>query len=291
MLSLCILATSLGAYAQAPSKTLRTYIVAGQSNAEGIGIGRNAAAYNVNPKQDLNSFGYGHYLTNTDRALVYKGHPDSGVGPGWSNLQASFGVQYELYQHNNNFFGPELAIGRELSHHLGEQIALIKYSKGATSLAVDWDPTNPGNNCYDYLINTIVNSTQAANVGNVALDIQGVFWMQGESDSLDLNYAQNYKANLLRFISTLRTKLGKPDLDIYVATIKDASVWTYRQLIWDAQQAVADADPHVYLIDAKTLETYASDPMHYTARGEVVLGQRFALQALYDIANLGQVAW
>ncbi|SFK69047.1 sialate O-acetylesterase [Lysobacter sp. cf310] len=289
MLALCVFGGSSSAQAQqAPMPTLRTYIVAGQSNAEGTGVRRNNPANGLNPQQDLYTIGFGHWDSDYTQALIYKGHPDSGVGPGWDAMRPAYGSGYEHSLYRNNMFGPELAIGREVAAHLKEPIAIIKYSKGGTLLAVDWDPTDPGINRYDYLINTINHATQAMAAGGIALDIQGVFWMQGESDSGDIKYAQHYQANLERLIATLRTQLNKPTLDFYVATIRDTPVWTYRQHIWNAQQAVADADPNVYLVNGRDLEAYNNDPMHYTARGQVTLGQRFALQALYDAWGLGQ---
>lgn len=125
----------------------------------------------------------------------------------------------------------------------------------------------------------------------VALDIQGIFWVQGEADSIDAARAQAYEVNLKKLVAALRRDLNKPQLDVYVATIIDTPALTYRQQIWDAQQRVTDADPHAYLVKGRDLQTYSKDPIHYTTAGQVELGQRFALQALYDAWGLGQVPW
>ncbi|KRD39405.1 hypothetical protein ASE35_03345 [Lysobacter sp. Root916] len=301
LLSLCVLGASLGAHAQAPVVTLRTYIVAGQSNAEGFGI-RNIALSAKNntdqdryinsvvPKQDLYTIGFGTWDSTTDQALIYKAHPSTGVAPGWDAMRPHYGYYYEQYLHHNNMFGPELAIGREVSTHLGERIAIIKYTLGGSPISM-WDPDDPAQNLYDHLLAAVNNGKNAIAPANIALDIQGVFWMQGEADSIDQARAQAYEANLKKFVAALRRDLNKPQLDVYVATIKDTPYLTYRQQIWNAQQTVADADPNVYLVHGRDLETYTSDPIHYTARGQVSLGQRFALQALYDAWGLGQVAW
>ncbi|WP_082611094.1 sialate O-acetylesterase [Lysobacter sp. Root916] len=279
------------AWGKGQVKTLRAYIVAGQSNAEGVGISRNAAAYGLNPKQDLYTIGFGHYDTTYSQTLIYKGHPDSGVGQRLDVMRATYGLGHESNPLNYHLFGPELGIARSMAHYLEEQIVLIKQSKGSTTLAVDWNPADPGTNQYDHLLVAIANATAAAQAAGVELDIQGVFWMQGESDSIALPYAQAYEANLKQFIATLRTQLGKPQLPFHLATIRDTPHWTYRQMIWNAQQAVADADPNVNWVSGRDLQAYDNDPAHYTAAGQVTLGNRFALQGLYTAWSLGQVPW
>lgn len=303
ILSLCFLGMSLDVYAQAPVLTLRTYIVSGQSNAEGFGIRNRALSAKNNteqdwyingtgafPKQDLHTIGFGHWDTTTDRALIYKANPSNGIGPGWDAMRAHYGYWYEQHLHNNNMFGPELGIGREVSKHLGEQIAIIKYTLGGTSISM-WDPDDPGRNLYDNLLDAVANASNAMAASRVALDIQGIFWVQGEADSIDAARAQAYEVNLKKLVAALRRDLNKPQLDVYVATIIDTPALTYRQQIWDAQQRVTDADPHAYLVKGRDLQTYSKDPIHYTTAGQVELGQRFALQALYDAWGLGQVPW
>lgn len=301
ILSLGLLVTGLTAHAQAPTPKLRTYIVAGQSNAEGFGI-RNYAASKKNttdqdryinsilPKQDLHSIGFGHWDAAFDRAVIYKANASNGVAPAWDFLDARQGYWYDQNVHDNNMFGPELAIGRELSTHLKESIGIIKYSVGGTGISL-WNPDNPDRDLYDNLLDAVANATAPMAAGGLELDIQGVFWMQGETDSTDPQWTANYEANLRRLIAGLRRDLNKPQLDVYISTIKDTPLWTYRQGIWNAQQAVADADANVYLVKGRDLETHINDYGHYNARGQVTLGQRFALQALFDAWGLGQVAW
>lgn len=265
------------------AKTLRTYIVAGQSNADGFGLAPGDPGCTGTPIPNLNleDIGYGYLVPPDPNVKIFWGDYGSGAGS-WNNMIPEFGYSRGTCAKR---FGPELAFGYEISTLLDEEIAIIKYAYGGTNLAVNWDPLDPGTNQYDHLLNTIANAQAAANAGGDNLDIIGVVWMQGESDALDPGHALSYEDNLREFIVTFRAALNAPHLQFYVATIRDYSAWTYRSLIWPAQSAVADADDNVFLVNGKdltafTYDGYCCDGIHYDTQGQVTLGQRFAAAAI-----------
>ena len=265
------------------AKTLRTYIVAGQSNADGFGLAP-GGNHTPNPNLDLEDIGYGYLVPPNPNVKIFKGAYYSGAGS-WSDMSPVFGFSEGDF---TNRFGPELSFGYEISNWLGEEIAVIKFAQGATELATHWDPLYAGTNQYDYFLTTIANAQAAANAAGDNLDIIGVAWMQGESDALVYQYALDYEDNLEEFIATLRAALDLPDLQFYVATIRDFYVWTYRSLIWQAQSAVAENDPEVYLVTGSDLSAYIFDGLccnglHYDTQGQVTLGQRFAATAINNM--------
>lgn len=267
---------------------LPTYIIAGQSNAEGFGVNRQACAIQpLYPKEDLYSIAYAHYDVERSDIVIIKGTVDqAGVTTGWQHMRPIYGLGSHLHGVNNKYFGPELSFGHRLQQLTQQTIGIIKYAKGATTVAVDWDPTFSGNNQYDYLGYTIITAIIQAQQLGVELDIKGVCWMQGESDAVNLGYAQNYKQNLQQLIAWIRSFLQDPNMPFYIATIKDSQAWTYRNLIWQAQEEIADEDANSYLVEGRDLPTYIEDVfggvhLHYTTSGIITLGHRFA-QAIVD---------
>lgn len=255
---------------------IRTFLIAGQSNTDGYGLGYGNLSYGyLDPPEDLYGIGRGDLVGPQAQVEIFRGDYYSGSGS-WLPLEPGFRIQW-----NGIRFGPELAFGHDVQDECGLDVRLIKYSVGGTNLAYDWDPDAAGTNQYDYFMITVQNAIAAAAAAGETLDIIGLAWMQGESDALNYSMATAYETNLTNFIASVRQDLALPDLDFYVASIADSSVWTYRQIIWDAQEAVAAADPRVSVINGKDLPLFINDGegsayIHYTTQGEVTLGERFA---------------
>jgi hypothetical protein len=110
-------------------------------------------------------------------------------------------------------------------------------------------------------------------------EIVGMFWMQGESDAYPphstLEHAQEYQQNLTNFIQYVRTDLGVPDLPFVIGRISQSSVWTWRDIVRQAQVNVSQTVPNtaIFTTDDLPLQT---DNMHYNIIGTTTLGERFA---------------
>ncbi len=263
---------------------IRTFLVAGQSNTDGYGLGYGNLSYGyLDPPDDLYDIGRGDLVDPQAQVSIFHGAYYSGNGS-WQTLEPGFGIQW-----NGIRFGPELSFGYDVQNQCGLDIRLIKYSVGGTSLAHDWDPDFTGTNQYDYFMTTVQNAIAAAGAAGETLDIIGLVWMQGESDALNYSMATAYETNLTHFIASVRQDLGLPDLDAYVGSIADSPVWTYRQIVWDAQDSVAAADPRVNVANGKDLPLFVNDGdgsanIHYTTQGEVTLGERFAASVMSSVA-------
>ena len=100
--------------------------------------------------------------------------------------------------------------------------------------------------------------------------------MQGESDSLDLGMAHDYEANLLGLIEAIREVTAQPELPVAVGLIARESIWTYADIVREAQTAVADADPAVVTVETDDLPRNPVDLAHYDGSSNRALGIRFA---------------
>lgn len=280
-------ATLLGTPASA--ETYRTYLLGGQSNADGYALGIGEVEYGtLDPNENLGGIGRSDLEPAHPDVKIYRGAYNSGNGS-WPQLAAGFGITW-----NGSRFGPELAFGHAIQSSKGGKIAIVKYAHGATGLAAgagkkgdrqkDWDPTYSGSNQYDYFLATVANAKAAAQAAGDTLDIVGMLWMQGESDSRNATHANAYETNLTSFIASVRSDLELPELEFYIGTIADSGVWTHREVIWAAQEAVAARDPKAFVVNGKDLPLLADDAdgdgnIHYTAAGQVTLGERFAAAA------------
>lgn len=263
-----------------------TFIIAGQSNAQGYGYAGGGKIRTVlKPNTNLADLDRSDLLINHPDVRIFSGAVDSGTGQ-WKDLAPGCGISWK-----GTRFGPELSFGHAIQKALGGKVALIKYAKGGTSLAErfdgeqkdvnDWYLQDNVDNQYDFFIQTWKASLAAAKEQGNVLEVQGMLWMQGEADSREPEYAKAYKANLAAFIAAVRKDLNLPELPFYLGALADSPAWKYRETIWAAQQAIAEADAHVFVVNAKDLPLFENDGdncrnIHYTTQGQVMLGERFA---------------
>lgn len=117
---------------------------------------------------------------------------------------------------------------------------------------------------------------QAANPG-ATIVLQGMIWMQGESDAVNGRSA-SYEANLTTFIKDVRLTYGA-DLPFVVGQLSAAQtgtgVATYREQVRTAQANVANADARTTLVDTDTY-SLKPDALHFDTAGQQALGYGFA---------------
>jgi len=275
LLPILALSLLLNVSVKAEDTVFKTYIVAGQSNANGYGLGSgDLYSGTLIPSQNLTELGRSDLATSQSTAYIFKGGNDSGLGE-WANLAPGYGTW------NGVRFGPELSFSKQFQSSTGAKVAIIKYSPDGTSLYTDWNPNAAETNRYDYFLKTVKNAKTAAASRGWSLEISGVLWMQGESDSFGTDAPAAYEQNLGTFITKVRDDLSLPDLAFHIGQIADTTTWPGRQQIWDAQESVATADTKAYLVNGKDLPLFTNDGLglnntHYTTEGTITLGERFA---------------
>ena len=275
LLPAVVVSLFLSAPVNAEDTIIKTYILAGQSNANGFGLGYGGLYSGVlSPNKNLHQIGRSDLVASQSPAYIFKGSDNSGMGE-WKTMAPGFGMW------NGIRFGPELSFSKKLQSANSQKLALIKYSPNGTSLYKDWNPNLSTINRYDYFIRAVNNAKTAAAARGWSLDIRGVLWMQGEGDTFGVDAPAAYERNLGNFITKVRAALRLPNLKFHIGQIADSEAWPSRQKIWNAQQSVAAGDSHAYLVNGKDLPLFTNDSLglnniHYTTTGTVLLGERFA---------------
>lgn len=205
----------------------------------------------------------------------------------------------------DRLLGPEISFGRRLADILGcdtnhTRLAIIKHAEGATSLYGNWkaggDATTTGDgNQYVIFQQTVANGMAALTnkYPNAQISIDGMIWMQGETDAQN-GHADGgeYYNNLTNFIADVRATI-KPNLPFIIGRLSNnQSNYLFRaagaegvaQLgyVQAAQDAVAAGDHRVGIVNTDDLEMNdPNDDIHFNQASQLELGKRFAYQTAY----------
>jgi len=258
-------------------ETLRVFLVAGQSNAEGADT--HASEVDTFPPF------VGAAEPQTDVLFWYENGNVPYSSEGWIALQPELQRQ---------ILGPELAFAGKVKGYISDPIAIIKSTQGGTNLAVDWDPGNPaGAQMYERTMNLLQNAFASLNLAGISWALEGVLWQQGENDMLDDTYVTEYGVRLTALIDRLRTDLGQPNLKWLVGATSDKCIWgmDFRdnmQLLRSQQLSVAAADPLVYFVPSSHLAFKVDigqlqPHYHFGTEGQLQLGEAHADSYLSSI--------
>lgn len=237
------------------------YLLAGQSNMDGRGQSSDLSDEQQQPIDDA--------------IIFYRSVPNSSNG--WQKLAPGFSVPPKFKgELPSPTFGPELGFARSmLQDKPGRKLALIKGSKGGTSLRADWKPGNEGDADsqgprYRDFIKAIELATSELRQRGDEFIIRGLLWHQGESDSK--SKTSTYQNRLKELIVRIREDVGIPELPVVVGEVFDNGE---RDRVRAAIQAVAAGSPSVGLVSSEGTQTL--DPgTHFDAASQLVLGQRYA---------------
>ncbi len=279
---------------QMEKDTIRLFFLGGQSNMDGYG-------YNTELPKSLNKEFQNVWIFHGNPAPDENPHGGSGE---WDVLKPGHGVGFSSYLANNklsNRFGIELSFAKKLKELFpNEKIAIIKYSKGGTSIDSlaawkfgAWEPDyigKTGINQYDHFLSTIRNAFADKDINGDGKDDcllpMGIIWMQGESDSDKTEeIALGYYHNLKRLMDLIRASLHTDDLPVVIGKISDSGndndgiIWDYGDLIQYAQEKYAKTDKNASIVRSTRIYKY-SDKWHYNSEGYIHLGKEFA-KAVY----------
>ena len=277
---------------QVPSTgtTYHVFYLGGQSNMDGYGYNKELPDSLDKPVETVPIF---HGNTGEDgKAIEGKGI--------WASLRPGHGVGFESNGAKNSYsnrFGLELTFAQHLQRmHPNKHIALIKYSRGGTSIdslaAGDfgcWEPDYQGENGvnqYDHFLATLRNAFTAKDIDGDGAEDQlipaGILWMQGESDgTLTAEVADRYEAHLKRLMDLVRAAMHSDDLPVVIGRISDSGnhesgkVWAHGSAIRQAQAEFVQKDTRAALVTSTDQYGY-SDPWHYDSNGYIDLGYEFA---------------
>jgi len=271
------------------------YYLGGQSNMDGYGFTNDLTAEMNDTVPGVIIF---HGNTAEDNTS-----PD-GKGK-WDILQPGHGVGFWSDGSSNflsNRFGVELSFAKKMKELAREEnIAIIKYSRGGTSIDTlaafsygCWLPDyrkGNGVNQYDHLLATVKNALAYTDIDGDGkpdrLIPSGIIWMQGESDALVEYSANVYKENLSVLMKEIRVTLGSMDMPVVIGRISDSHndtdsiVWTFGDIVRKAQADFTQEDGNASLVTSTDNYSF-SDPWHYDSKGYLDLGEKFA-EAMADL--------
>jgi hypothetical protein len=277
-------------------KILKVYLQGGQSNSDGRALTNGLPANLLSPQNDVPLY---YYLTggvaNSDGTLGSL----TTLRPGISALGGG------------TTFGPEVTFGRSLADYYAlsngvstniVMVAIIKYAHGGTTLVTNWiangNSTTNGDGS-DYVVFQEVVSAGltrlAAAYPSASIELDGMIWVQGESDiDTGASASAAYGTNLMRFIKDVRLALAtnqpygtnlpfflsriSPNQTVY-SNPSDSDYPNYL-LLRAGQQLAATNLPNVFMIDTdssqfSTATPWSSPGLHFDTQGQESLGAAF----------------
>ena len=189
-------------------------------------------------------------------------------------------------------FGPELGLAEKL-HELypDRQFFIIKCAWGGTNLFEQWlSPSSTGKtgDLYKQFVAFVEANMQYLTDKNYDVEIAGMCWMQGESDSFSVEHATGYETHLTNFLKDVRKKFDRyaaaDGIAFVDAFIADNPVyWVYCEYVNQSKVAVAEKSPMNVVIDTVSIGLTCSnepegnpDMAHYDSMSEIKLGNLFA---------------
>jgi lysophospholipase L1-like esterase len=169
-------------------------------------------------------------------------------------------------------FGPEIGFAHTLSSALpGKHIGIVKYAAGGTSM----DQWTPEGKLYSRLLADYQDALKSA----PDMKLAAMLWHQGESDSDAEDVAKAYQDKFIHFIKTIRKDTQQADLLFIYGQINPARSFRgvprflQADIVRKAQQDLRL--PRAIMITTDDCEMN-KDGIHYSAKGQVKMGKRFA---------------
>jgi hypothetical protein len=193
-------------------------------------------------------------------------------------------------------FGPELGLAEKLHETYPDELFfIIKCAWGGTNLYEQWlSPSSIGKTgeLYKKFVAFVETSLEYLVSKNYDIQIVGMCWMQGESDSFSTKTATKYSTNLSNFVKDIRKKFsqyaaadGIAFVDAYIAA--NPAYWVYYESVNQGKKEFAQSSPMNVVVDtiAQGLScsrepTETPDLAHYDSLSEIKLGHLFAEQLI-----------
>jgi len=232
---------------QAGKSPVKVFILAGQSNMEGQGIinGDKKGTLESLLKDPASAARYKHLADKDGKWIV---RDDVWITYGSKKGSLTVGGYAA-----KGCIGPELGFGWAVGDYLDNQVLLIKFGVGGTSLAGDWRPPSSGGKVgewYTKLINGVKEQLKnlkadLPDFDGKGYEIAGFGWHQGWQDGCSASMADEYEKNMANFIRDVRKDLAVAKMPFVIGGSGFAG-WEQkiprRLKIMEAQAAVAKQD-------------------------------------------------
>ena len=237
------------------SAEARVYLLAGQSNMSGAGLFAELKKSEQKPP-----------------AGVQIWHQNK-----WQEIEPGISA-------NEGRFGPELAFGRAMKKaYPDDEIYLIKKAAGGTSLHKHWKVTDGQGPLLRSFLTMAKAALKNLDKERVSYTIEGMLWMQGESDA-DQGKGAEYEESLEDFIKEMRREFKVRKMPFVMGRILP----TFDRpegngpLVRAAQEKIAEDDEKVACFDTDDFERINKG--HYNHKGQLELGETFA-EHLLDLVK------
>lgn len=252
-------------------------LLGGQSNASGCSLD----AY---LQKNVTSEKYAQYQNGYDNVYI-----NYLAG---SNMSQEFVKCATLQGEIAGGFGPELGLAEKLSQMYPEKtFFIIKCAWGGTNLYDQWlSPSSSGKTgtLYKQFVTYVETSIQYLISKNYDVKIEGMCWMQGESDAFMVETSEHYGEHLHNFIEDIRKAFSKyaaedgiAFVDAYIAA--NPAYWVYYEGVNRGKQEVARRSDLNVVVDTIAAGLDCSkepegnpDMPHYDSLSEIKLGHLFA---------------
>lgn len=260
------------------NKKAHIIMLYGQSNADGV----SSCAYlekNNKEKFDEYTAGYNNVFIN-----YYNDGGKASSNYAFQNKILGCGCTLDC-------FGPEAGIADEMSKaYPNETTFIVKWTFGATRLRTDWLDNHHGRgNLYNPSMDFTMKCLDYISDKGYTLSLDGICWMQGESDSYYDDEAAYFRDSTA-FAALLRHDLSKYQKDIKFIDAginEDEGMWPFPEVINNAKKSFANMSQLNYFLDTNVLGIVARtepeecpDYGHYDSLSMVKLGQEFAKIAI-----------
>ncbi len=260
-------------------KEAMVILLGGQSNASGCSLDEYL-------QQNVTAEKYAEYQNGYDNVYI---NYLSGA-----NTSREFVKCATLQGELPGSFGPELGLAEKLSEMYPDRtFFIIKCAWGGSNLYSQWlSPSSKGRTgkLYKQFEAYVETSIEYLISKNYNVKIEGMCWMQGESDAFAVKTAENYGTHLNNLIQDIRKKFSKyaaedgiAFADAYIAD--NPAYWVYYEAVNQGKQEVADRS-HLNVVvdtivagltcDREPAET--PDMAHYDSMSQIKLGHLFAEQ-------------
>ena len=231
------------------AKPLKVYILAGQSNMQGLGTIAPATTpgtleYTVANDPDK---AY-QFLVDADGKWVVRDDVRIRYISKHGGLTPGYGGGHDA---EPKYIGPELGFGHHVGDRLENPVLIIKASWGGKSLGADFRPPSSGGETGHYykevlrLVKETVSDLQTyvPDYQGQGYEIAGFAWHQGWNDRINPKFTAEYAENMANFIRDMRKDLGVPNLPFVIATTGMDGEKRYTDL---ERAQLSLADPKVF---------------------------------------------
>ncbi|MBD3384036.1 sialate O-acetylesterase [candidate division KSB1 bacterium] len=170
--------------------------------------------------------------------------------------------------------GPGLPFGKRMAElNPGIVIGLIPCAKGGSKIH-HWRTGVYHDSTYSYPYDEMLERTRSVLDDGI---LKGVLWHQGEGNSLNKEYAEDYEEKLIAFVEQLRKDLKHPELPFIAAELGVflPERFSQRRTVTDAIRNLPRRLRNTAVVSSKGL-TAKGDSIHFNSASARLLGERYA---------------